>query len=339
MSTNRYLARGLALACAAVLSACAGLGPRYLAAGRPLYNEAVQETEAQQLLLNIVRQRYNDPVMFLDVTNITSKATYSIGGTARAVIPFAGTGSVTPEIGPRIEDSPLIFYTPNNGEKFVRQVLTPLDLRTLTLVLQAGWSIERVLALAGESLAGIRNSGSAYRELAAALRDLQRAGDMTIGIETGGAAPTLVLGFSPGARDLPAYQAACKALRAACGGEPIHIRYGFGAPADGAPAGLATRSLYSALFYLANAVDVPPQDTSAARGRGPGGPDENLFRVRTSASEPAAAAVKVRYRGAWFYISDTDADSKVTFALLSMLLTLQSGDTAKMAPLLMLPAS
>ena len=48
--------------------------------------------------------------------------------------------------------------------------------------------------------------------------------------------------------------------------------------------------------------------------------------------------MKVQYRDSWFYVADNDADSKVTFALLSMLITLQSGDTSKMTPLLSLPA-
>lgn len=338
MNWNAILPRAAALACAVLLSGCAQLGPNYLAAGRPLYNEAVQETDAQQLLLNVVRQRYNDPVLFLDVTNITSKATYTVSGNLRATVPLPGTSSLTPELGPRLEDSPLIFYTPNNGEKFVRQVLTPLDMRTLTLVLQAGWSIERVLMLTGESLGGIRNAGADFRTLASALRDLQRTGDLMVGIDAG--SPTLLLTFSPAARDLPAYQTVCKALRAACGGETIQVRHGFGGAANGnAPAGLATRSLYSTLYFLADGVDVPARDVAAARSRSPSGPEESLFRVRTAATEPPDAAVKVRYRNAWFYIADTDGDSKVTFALLSMLLTLQSGDTAKMAPLIMLPAS
>lgn len=322
------------------LPGCAQLGPNYLAAGRPLYNEAVQETDAQQLLLNIVRQRYNDPVLFLDVTNITSKATYIVNSNVSTLVPFTGVaGRVQGDVGPRLEDSPSIFYTPNNGEKFVRQVLTPLDIRTLTLVLQAGWSVERVLLLAGESLNGLRNgAGGDYAALASALRDLQRSGDMMIGLDAA-TPPGIVLSFTPAARDAPAYQTVCKSLRGACGGEPLQLRPGLGASANGAPASLQTRSIYSALYFLADGVDVPAGDTGAARARNPNGPPEDLFRIRTSADEPAAAAVKVRYRDAWFYIADTDGDSKVTFALLSMLLTLQAGDSGKVAPLLTIPAS
>ena len=43
---------------AAMLGACSQMGPQVLMTGRPQYNIAVQQTEAQQLLLNIVRNRY-----------------------------------------------------------------------------------------------------------------------------------------------------------------------------------------------------------------------------------------------------------------------------------------
>ena len=49
--------------------------------------------------------------------------------------------------------------------------------------------------------------------------------------------------------------------------------------------------------------------------------------------------VKVPYRGSWFYIAEDDRDTKTTFALMSLLVTLQAGDTAKVTPLISLPAS
>ncbi len=60
--------------------------------------------------------------------------------------------------------------------------------------------------------------------------------------------------------------------------------------------------------------------------------------MHSSPTEPERSSVKVFYRDSWFYIADNDADSKVTFALLSMLVTLQSGDTTKITPLITLPA-
>ena len=41
---------------------------------------------------------------------------------------------------------------------------------------------------------------------------------------------------------------------------------------------------------------------------------------------------------AWFYVADTDQDSQTTFALLSMRITLQSGDASRAIPVVTLPA-
>jgi hypothetical protein len=49
------------------------------------------------------------------------------------------------------------------------------------------------------------------------------------------------------------------------------------------------------------------------------------------------AAVRTRYRGSWFYIDDSDLDSKSTFTLLGQLTNLQAGDLPSTAPLLTLP--
>jgi hypothetical protein len=110
---------------------------------------------------------------------------------------------------------------------------------------------------------------------------------------------------------------------------------------------LATRSMFSAMFFLATGVDVPEKDiTSGVAPRNsivPGGPfdkqgtGESLFQVHSSDEEPELARVKVFYRDSWFYIADDDEDSKVTFALVSMLVMLQSGNQAKITPLITLP--
>jgi hypothetical protein len=340
-------------------SSCAQLGPRALSAGRPLYNIAVQETESQQLLLNIVRQRYNDPILFLDVTSISSGFSADANAGLLGSIFNAGKNDLAGTLGSSIGENPFIFYAPNTGEKFVRQMLTPLDLRTLALILQAGWSIERVLLIAGESVNQLRNTPAGdesrsgyqkYQQVVASLRDLQRDGRLIIGAEPdeGDGEPHLALMISPDAVDSESYRMVCESVSVTCDGRPLRLRQAFGASSDGQTMALATRSLFSALYFLAQGVDVPEADSADGiapnRARTKGGPFDwtesrgQLFRVHTSPTEPEGASVKVFYRDSWFYIADNDADSKVTFALLSMLITLQSGDTAKITPLITLPA-
>ena len=60
-----------------MLAACAGvsgcLGPKAVRYTRMRYNEVVRDTNDEQLLMNIVRLRYADSPVFIDLPNITSQ--------------------------------------------------------------------------------------------------------------------------------------------------------------------------------------------------------------------------------------------------------------------------
>jgi hypothetical protein len=126
----------------------------------------------------------------------------------------------------------------------------------------------------------------------------------------------------------------------------LKIRQAIGVSNDGETLAVATRSIMSALYFLAQGVEVPAADAEdglatqvAAVSGGPFDPasGKKLFTVRSSPQEPQNASVKVFYRDSWFYIEDNDLNSKTTFVLLSMLVMLQSGDTTKITPLITLP--
>ena len=52
---------------------------------------------------------------------------------------------------------------------------------------------------------------------------------------------------------------------------------------------------------------------------------------------PSEAAMAIYYRDSWFYINDSDLQSKSTFSLLAQIFSLQSGNAKDKAPLLTLP--
>ena len=60
-----------------VLAACASIsgcmGPKAVRYTRMQYNEVIRDTNDQQLLMNIVRLRYADSPVFIDLPNITSQ--------------------------------------------------------------------------------------------------------------------------------------------------------------------------------------------------------------------------------------------------------------------------
>lgn len=340
------------LALGLLLGGCAPLGPQALLGQRPLFNAAVQETDSQQLLLNIVRQRYNDPVFFLDVSSISSGSSRVVSANVLGKLFPSRRDDLSANVGGTLSETPVIFYTPNSGEKFMRQMLRPIDIRTLALVLQSGWSIERVLLIGGEAINGLRNGTPGYQALLADLRELQREGLMQVGllVGEGGGAPAdadtrLGLAFADGAATSPAYLRACTTLAVACDGALLELQASLGGISPPGKVGIATRSLYTSFYHLAQAVDVPAEDqASGAAAQAPvvsagdaGTRDRMRFRVRQSSDEPVRAAVRVNYRERWFYIEDDDRESKVSFALVSLLVTLQAGDPERALPVLSLP--
>lgn len=114
---------------------------------------------------------------------------------------------------------------------------------------------------------------------------------------------------------------------------------------------LETRSLLQALYYVAHGIDIPAEH--AAQGLvtvtrdDAGRPFDwqqvtrGLFRVRSvkSPDRPAGALVAIAYRGHWFYIDDTDQDTKSTFSLLLELSRLELASKTGVGPVLTLPVT
>ncbi len=108
-----------------------------------------------------------------------------------------------------------------------------------------------------------------------------------------------------------------------------------------------TRSVQGVLFFLSQAVEVPEADLQAGRVTVTRTPTGEVFdwkavirqslRVQSAPTRPANAAIRVPYRGTWFNIDDSDLSSKSTFALLTQVVALQSGEVSRLTPVLTLP--
>ena len=49
-------------------------------------------------------------------------------------------------------EEPTVIYTPLQGEQFVTQLLSPMDLKVIQLLANSGWSIDRVLRTCVQSM-------------------------------------------------------------------------------------------------------------------------------------------------------------------------------------------
>ncbi|MGB3627531.1 MAG: hypothetical protein WA989_17005 [Henriciella sp.] len=344
---------------AALIAGCAtSYGTGTLAPAGYGYNTAIAQSHDQQLLLNLVRLRYRDTVVFMDVTSVTTQHQYTAGLSAENAVPFQDAGSGASLIIPNAAytETPTITYSPVTGADFATNLLSPISAETIVLLANSGWSIERLMACCVERIGSLSNAPSAsgptpgvlpdnkpFRDLAQLLRRLQTEEKVYVAQASPeeGRAPVsrLSIDTEPGPD--------CEALRFYLSAPGCEVQY------DLVPRGqrrseqallIQTRTVLGALYALSHAVDVPEAHASAGfvTTSLPAGAETQTweaflghqFSVRSGPDEPSQSFVKINYRGHWFWIDDSDLDSKTTFSLILFLLSLQSAASQGATPLL-----
>jgi hypothetical protein len=123
------------------------IGPSAVRYTRLRYNDVVRATNDEQLLINIVRLRYGDSPIFIDLPNITSQFEMSGRGNY-----LGGYGNQTPGRASLgfgelfIRDTPTLSYHPREGREIAKALLTPLA-SDLFIVVNAGANLEQLLLL------------------------------------------------------------------------------------------------------------------------------------------------------------------------------------------------
>ncbi|MGH9379043.1 MAG: hypothetical protein ACRD2Z_00280 [Thermoanaerobaculia bacterium] len=365
MTARRRASRGaglpfIAVAIALSLAGCASnVGPKTVGPARFDYNQALSSSWNEQILLNLVRLRYRDTPVFLEVGTVLAQ--YSVTGAGSLGVDITD-GPVDDDIygirgAVEFSESPTITYTPLQGEEFVRRLLTPVSPATVLLLSQAGWSIERLMLCCVNRLNGLPNAPSAagptpdytpkygeFHRLARLLRELQVAGYFSFRVDrTDGEEKFLVEVIPSDDPEVDAMAAEVADILGVERGQGTYRLVEEGAVEAGDLV-MSGRSLLGMFFYLSQAVTVPAAHIEAGwvtRTRRPDGSDFDwdeltgrLFRVANSTQRPSGAFTAVPYRGHWFYLDDTDLNSKTTFGLLTLLFSLQASGGEGASPLL-----
>lgn len=335
-------------------------GPRLVHVQRALYNHAVQRTGQEQLLLNIARLRYRENPFFLEVASVSSSFEIEGEGNAGATLPTEGFEVFSLGTRGRFMEVPTVTYTPLLGQRFVQQMLTPVDLSTLVLLYHSGWSVERLLRLALQRLGPLHNAPSAsgptperepeYREfqkLVTSLRALQRERHIDVLVHEDGDSE-LLLQVQPQALHSKAWQEILGLLEMPEDAGRIELTTNLEA-GDPDDVRIVTRSLAGVLFYVSQGVLVPPEHESSGRVTVTRTDQdarfdwkrvtEDLFTMNWSEDEPNDQPLRAYYRDHWFFVDDADLSSKSTFSLLLLWLQLQARDVQSGVPVLTLPVA
>jgi hypothetical protein len=339
---------------------CQSIGPGSVPRDRSDYSSSIGDSWKRQTLLNIVKLRYVDPPIFVDVGQIVAgyslQAGVNVGGTLsteRAV-----QGNFLTAGGQAIyTDRPTITYVPLTGNKFIRGLMTPLSPESVFFTIQSGWPADNVLFATVASLNGLKNQESSiagvtppdpdFLRALQLMRKIQLSEAVSMRIQQGAQQQqSTILTFrsknvSP--ETLDDIHELRRLLRLDPDADELKLVFAGNSITNNEVA-VITRSMMQQMATMASQVEVPPEDISQGRAT-PGweavSSNTNavrLIRIKCSKTEPADAFVAVAYRDHWFWIDDRDLKSKRVFSFMMMLFTLADTGDKENLPLITIPA-
>jgi hypothetical protein len=347
------------LAAALAASGCTHVGPKSVTVDRFDYATAIGESWKQQTLLNIVKLRYMDLPVFLDVASIVAGYSMETSGSLGGQLSTSGAiqgDSLTLGASGRFTDRPTITYVPLTGEKFLRGLVTPIHPRHIFSMLQSGYAADFVLGLTVDALNGVRNraaTGTGVREAdpefgraLELMRDVQTAGAIGMRVDEDKAkGQTAVLFFRRDDVD-PAVREKAAQIRRILGlpadQERFVLTY---SPVRGGEGELAvsSRSMLQVMAAFGSYLDVPEahvRDGSiVATHAGPASKDrKGGIRIHSGETKPADAFAAARYRDHWYWIQNGDLLAKRALTAVMFFFTLADTGESGRLPLITIPA-
>jgi hypothetical protein len=326
------------------LVGCTGFGAPSIDRDRFDYVNAVANSWKQQTLLNIVKLRYADTPVFLEVGQIIAgyqvEGTVALGGVLNSQSLVGNEASLG--TAARYTDRPTITYAPLTGAHFIQVMMTPIPPPALFRLVESGWPVDRLLQLTAQRINGISNRKGGARGQAAdpdfarlltALARIQASGAIDLRVQVSEKTKQEGTIMTIRQRDLPPeVQADRELVRQLLGVRPgleeFEVVYGTVSQRDDQIA-IQTRSTFQILTELGTDVEAPAEHI--AEQRDPALPP--LVRILSGTSKPADAFAAVEYRDHWYWIEDRDLRSKGTITFLMITMTLAEKGEALQPPL------
>ncbi len=359
-STSTCFHRLIVWAMGCLLAGCAVVGPPSIRNGRSVYNEAINDTNNQQLLMVVIRARYSENASLLAVSSVT--ANVSVVTNAGVQFGFGKDGNYSGNLvpfsaGAIYEENPTVSYTPVEGQKYLRQLTSPVSLSVLMPLSEAVVSpgilltalVSRVNYLVNPTFLPPPVTPDArftrFVELVSQLGQAEML-NWVEDPERSGRFSAVIHHFRPGHEaevrellqllDLPWPPADASEI-------VIPVLRGIG-QGDREVIAFTTRSVFDLMEMLSAAVDIPGEDieTGAAINYPPASPLGRQLHILRSRTEPEDAYIAVKHHDWWFYIDKTDQPTKRFFHLVTVLWSVtiaESTTQGQKAPILMLPTS
>ena len=339
---------------------CSQLGPNTVPRDRFDYNAAISQSWKEQTLLNIVKLRYADMPLFVEVASVVSgytlEGSLNLGGTVSSDKAVQGDFFSMGTAG-RFIDRPTITYAPITGSKFNESFMTPIPPRAILFLIQSGWPADIVLHICMDSINGHRSrvEGGAnqrkgdpdFYRLVDLIWEMQKSGAVGMRIIKGkDQGETTVLFFHRkgiSAETTERLEEFNRILGLAPDRTETRVAYGL-LPADDREIAMLTRSTLQIMINLATQIDVPKTHITDGLtlpsfvAQGTGEQSHRLIVIKSGIEKPKHAFTAVKYEDHWFWIDNRDFKSKRIFGFLMILFSLTETGGKGGLPLVTIPA-
>ncbi|MCK5517303.1 MAG: hypothetical protein KAI39_10545 [Desulfobulbaceae bacterium] len=341
-----------------LFSGCAAIGPPSVERDRFDYSSSIAESWKKMMLLNIIKLRYGDTPIFLEVSSIVNQYSMETELVASAELQsggILGDGLVALGGKGKYADRPTITYNPLTGKKFSKSLLTPISPHALLSLVQSGWGVDLIFRICLFAINDLynstgrlmitRNADKDFNQLLDALAYIQKAGGLGARVVAQDSGKTIVFFRRNMEKELT--QQALRA-RELLGLNPdksdFNLVYGSSTSNDTEIA-MLTRSMLDITVEISQSVQIPQKhidENRASAGNytqsSPGNEIHSRVFIHSSEEKPDDAFLAIKYRDFWFYIEDTDFISKRIFSFLLFLFTLAESGSEGFSPVITLPA-
>jgi len=343
------------------LTGCSPIGPKTVPRDRFDYNTAIADSWKEQTLLNIVKLRYADMPLFVEVASVVSgytlEGSVNLGGTVSSKDAIQGDFLALGTSG-KYTDRPTITYAPITGEQFNKSFMTPIPPKLILFLIQSGWPAEMIFPIVVDAINGLRSltaggkharmGDPGFYRVISLFQEIQNSGNMSMRIVKGKDDKETTVIFFYRENLPPEIVEALKELEKLLGLRPgsneLKITYGI-IPETDQELAIQTLSMLQIMIALALRIDVPSahiedgltistlvQPDSAETKMG------QFIKIHTTPNKPEAAFVSVRYKDHWFWIEDGDFYSKRVFTFLMILFSLTESGSKGGLPLVTIPS-
>lgn len=366
---SRYGASIFCLLAFSFLAGCS-IGPTVLKGNRLGYNQHLHSSNKEELLINIVRMRYGEQPLFLQVGAIT--ANFGQGVNAGMSSTFQKGGGIpsvsinAPSVGYSYSESPTIVYTPVQGAEYASRMLSEIDLPTFLLMVRGNWSLRTLCRFMimrigqlynpvpnGPKSYGLPDNDAMFSELINFFWKLETRGDIEfVGMEEGrnkvGQALVRIRFADAGeakrfgelvGSELPLETLSSGSLVTTLKLNPVNDF----TEREAGEIYFRLRNFQEVLWAVSLGIEddgdtAAQMETSKFRTPADGIP-YLLMAVHTSKNKPMNASVSVFERDKWYYIADDDLYSKFCLSMLGSLYSLQANPPQGPQPFLTLPVA